>query len=114
MVNSSSVVRFGGISGILFVVLIIPTYIVGYPDASKPASSTQGVLGYFDAVGAFLFFNVVLSIFAAFFLGWFIGILHGVLRSAESTGWRRGRMALLRRLGGRSNVHNAHMRGGSG
>lgn len=83
--------RLGGISGILYVLLFIPAYIVGTPDSPNRASTDQGVFDYFaEGVGAFLFFNGVLSIFAFFFLLWFLGALYGVLRSAEGDeegGW---------------------------
>jgi hypothetical protein len=83
--------RLGGIGGILYVVLFIPAYIVGYPDSPNRASTDQGVFDYFaEGAGAFLFFNGVLTIFALFFLLWFLGALHGVLRSAEGEvegGW---------------------------
>jgi hypothetical protein len=83
--------RLGGIGGILYVVLFIPAYIVGSPDAPNRASTDQGVFDYFaEGVGAFLFFNGVLTIFALFFLLWFLGALYGVLRSAEGNeegGW---------------------------
>jgi hypothetical protein len=83
--------RLGGIGGILYVLLFIPAYIVGYPDAPNRASNDQGVFDYFvEGVGTFLLFNGVLSIFAFFFLLWFLGALHGVLRSAEGDeegGW---------------------------
>jgi len=70
------------------VVLFIPAYVVGYPDALDRASNEQGVSAYFDEVGTFLLFNGTLSIFAAFFFIWFLGALHGVLRSAEEeAGW---------------------------
>jgi hypothetical protein len=73
------------------VVLFIPAYIVGSPDAPNRASTDQGVFDYFaEGVGAFLFFNGVLTIFALFFLLWFLGALYGVLRSAEGEeegGW---------------------------
>lgn len=83
--------RLGGLGGILYVVLFIPAYIVGYPDSPNRASTDQGVFDYFaEGVETFLFFNGVLSIFAFFFLLWFLGALHGVLRSAEGDedgGW---------------------------
>jgi hypothetical protein len=73
------------------VVLFIPAYIVGSPNAPNRASTDQGVFDYFaEGVGAFLFFNGVLTIFALFFLLWFLGALYGVLRSAEGEeegGW---------------------------
>ena len=83
--------RLGGIGGILYVVLFLPAYIVGSPDLPNRASTDQGVFDYFaEGVGTFLFFNGVLSIFAFFFLLWFLGALHSVLRSAEGEeegGW---------------------------
>jgi hypothetical protein len=83
--------RLGGIGGILYMVLFIPAYVVGYPDAPNRASTDQGVFDYFaEGAGAFLFFNGMLSIFAFFFLLWFLGTLHTVLRSAEGEeegGW---------------------------
>jgi hypothetical protein len=83
--------RLGGIGGILYVVLFIPAYVVGSPDAPNRASTDQGVFDYFaEGIGAFLFFNGVLTIFALFFLLWFLGALYGVLRSAEGDeegGW---------------------------
>lgn len=45
------------------------------------------MIGYFtDNQDGILLFNGLLLIFAAFFLLWFVGILHGVLRSAEGEG----------------------------
>ena len=85
--DGNAAVRLGGISGILYVLLFLPAYIVGYPDALNPASSAQEVFDYFS-VGrdTFLFFNGTLSIFAVFFFLWFLGILHGLLRRAEGKG----------------------------
>lgn len=79
-----AVVRLGGISGLLYVVLLIPAYVVGYPDAPNPASSTQEAIDYFN-VGqdAFVISNGVLAAFSAFFFLWFLGILYGLLRRAE-------------------------------
>jgi hypothetical protein len=89
--GAGNAARLGGIGGILYVVLFVPAYIVGYPDSPNRASTDQSVFDYFaEGVGAFLFFNGVLTIFAFFFLLWFLGALHGVLRSAEGDeegGW---------------------------
>lgn len=83
--------RLGGIGGILYAVLFVPAYIVGSPDAPNRASTDQGVFDYFaEGIGVFLFFNGLLPIFALFFLLWFLGALHAVLRSAEGeveSGW---------------------------
>ncbi len=83
--------RLGGIGGILYAVLFVPAYIVGSPDTPNRASTDQGVFGYFaEGIGVFLFFNGLLPIFALFFLLWFLGALHAVLRSAEGEvegGW---------------------------
>jgi hypothetical protein len=88
--------RLGGISGILYVVLFIPANIVGYPDALNPASSAQEVFDYFDVgQSTFLFFNGTLSIFAVFFLLWFLGMLHGLLRRAEGEGIGLSSVALF-------------------
>jgi hypothetical protein len=83
--------RLGGIGGILYVVLFLPAYIVGTPDSPDRTSTDQTVFDYFaEGTGAFLFFNGILTIFALFFLLWFLGGLYGVLRSAEGEvegGW---------------------------
>jgi hypothetical protein len=79
--------RFGGISGILFVVLLIPGIFIGRPDLPEPTLSAQQVHSYFNDWGdTFMAGNGVSFIFAAFFFLWFLGILRNVLRSAESEG----------------------------
>ena len=96
MMNRRAAARLGGISGILYVVLFIPAYIVGYPDALTSASSAQEVFDYFDVgQSTFLFFNGTLSIFAVFFLLWFLGMLHGLLRRAEGEGVGLSSVALV-------------------
>lgn len=79
--------RLGGICGVLYVLLLIPAYLVGSPDAPSSDSSAQGVFTYFH-VGpeTFVFLNGVLAIFAVFFFVWFLGILHSLLRSADEGG----------------------------
>lgn len=75
----------GGISGILFVLLLIPGIFIGRPDAPDPSLSTQEVHRYFNNWrDAFLGGNGVSFIFAAFFFLWFLGTLRSTLRSSES------------------------------
>jgi hypothetical protein len=78
--------RLGGIGGILFVVLILPSFLTP-PDAPVPTSRPQDVVGYFaDRQDGILLFNGLLLIFAAFFFLWFVGALYGLLWSAEGEG----------------------------
>ncbi len=74
--------RVGGIGGILFVVLFLPSYLTP-PDAPVPTSGPQDVLGYFaDRHDGILLFNGLLLIFAAFAFLWFVGSRgHGVVIS---------------------------------
>ena len=76
---SVNLVRLGGIFGLLAVLLMIPAYLVGYPDApGSPAEANS----YFNAeFGAFVFFNGVLPLFHIFFFLLFLGVLYGVLRN---------------------------------
>ncbi len=79
--------RLGGICGLLFVLLMVPAYAVGYPDAPTSTSSARDALGYFGtSPGSFVLFNGVLAVFSTFFFLWFLGALHGVLRRAEGEG----------------------------
>lgn len=79
--------RFGGISGLLFVALLIPAYVVGTPDAPSSAALADEVVGYFSGnLPQFLALNGRLTLFSVFFFLWFLGILHGLLRSAEGEG----------------------------
>src|ERR687895_616454 len=76
--------RLGGVCGLLFVLLMVPAYVVGYPDAPTPASSAEEVVGYFGASpGTFVLANGILTVFSTFFFLWFLGALHGLLRRAE-------------------------------
>jgi hypothetical protein len=76
--------RLGGLCGLLYVLLLVPAYVVGYQDAPNPASGAEEVVGYFGASpNDFMLFNGVLIIFSTFFFLWFLGALHGVLRGAE-------------------------------
>jgi Domain of unknown function (DUF4386) len=75
--------RLGGISGILFVILFVPSYL-SPPDSPVPTSAPQDVIDYFSSrQNGILFVNGLLLIFAAFFFVWFLGVLHGALREAE-------------------------------
>jgi hypothetical protein len=79
--------RFGGISGILFVALLIPGSLIGRPDIPEPGVSAQEVHSYFnDWRDVFMAGNGVTFIFAAFFFLWFLGMVRNVLRSAEGEG----------------------------
>jgi hypothetical protein len=72
--------RLGGIFGLLAVVVMIPAYLVGHPDAP---GSAQEASGYFEAgIGTFVFSNGVLPLFHVFFFIFFLGVLYGVLRGA--------------------------------
>jgi hypothetical protein len=85
MANTTAA-RLGGIGGILFVVLFFRSYLTP-PDTPVPTSGPQDVVAYFsDRQDGILLYNGVLLIFAAFFFLWFLGALHGVLRSVEGGG----------------------------
>ena len=76
--------RLGGICGLLFVLLMVPAYAVGYPDAPTSTSSGREALGYFgESPDSFVLANGVLAVFSTFFFLWFLGALHGLLRRAE-------------------------------
>ena len=77
----ANLVRLGGLFGLLAVIVIIPGYLVGYPDS--PASPELAT-SYFEAgVSTFLLANGVLPLFHVFFLILFLGVLYGVLRRAQ-------------------------------
>ena len=62
------IVRLGGASGILYVLLLIPAYVVGFPTVVGEESSAQEVIAYFDiGQNVYLFTNGLLVIFSAFF-----------------------------------------------
>ena len=76
--------RLGGVCGLLFVLLLVPAYVVGYPDAPTPTSGAGEVIGYFGASpDTFVLANGVLAIFSTFFFVWFLAALHGVLGRVE-------------------------------
>jgi hypothetical protein len=87
MAHGRGLARLGGISGLLYVLLLIPSFLLGRPDVVKEAFSTQQVIEYYSArEDAFLLGNGVIVLFAAFFFLWFLGILCGMLWRAESDG----------------------------
>lgn len=87
MLNGRAAVRLGGIGGILFVVLFVPSYLSA-PDSPNATSGPQDVIGYFtDRQDGILIINGLLLVFAAFFFLWFLGVLHGVLQDAEGEGY---------------------------
>ena len=76
--------RLGGVCGLLYVILMIPAYVVGTPDAPTPAAATAEVIEYFgDSPETFVLSNGTLAVFSSFFFLWFLGALHGMLRTAE-------------------------------
>jgi hypothetical protein len=78
--------RLGGIGGILFVVLFFRSYLTP-PDTPVPTSGPKDVVAYFtDRQDGILLYNGLLLIFAAFFFLWFLGALHGMLRSVDGGG----------------------------
>lgn len=79
--------RSGGVCGLLFALLMVPAYVVGYPDAPTSTSSAEDVVSYFgEEPGAFVLANGVLPLFSAFFFVWFLGALYGLLRRVEGEG----------------------------
>lgn len=81
---SRDLARLGGVCGLLFVLLMVPAYVVGYPDAPTPASGVEDVVEYFGASpGSFVLANGVITVFSTFFFLWFLAALYGVLRRVE-------------------------------
>lgn len=78
---NGNLVRLGGIFGLLAVVMMIPAYLVGYPDA--PGSPEEASSYFGSGLDTFVFFNGVLPLFHVFFFILFLGVLYGVLRRAE-------------------------------
>jgi hypothetical protein len=86
MAYTTTAARLGGIGGIVFVLSFFRSYLTP-PDAPVPTSAPKDVVAYFaDRQDGILLYNGVLLIFAAFFFLWFLGALHGALRSAEGGG----------------------------
>jgi hypothetical protein len=82
-----NLLRLGGIFGLLSVVAMIPAYLVGYPDA--PGTPEEAGSYFEEGLGTFVFSNGVLPLFHIFFFILFLGVLYGLLRSAEDGGDRR-------------------------
>ena len=83
MLNRTTAVRLGGICGILYLILFIPSYLSA-PDTPVSTSSPQDVIDYFsNRQSESLIANGLLLVFAAFFFLWFLGVLHGVLQGVE-------------------------------
>ena len=87
MLNGRAAVGLGGIGGLLFVVLFVPSYLSA-PDTPIATSGPQDVIDYFtDRKDGILTLNGLLLIFAAFFFLGFLGVLHSVLKDAEGEGY---------------------------
>ncbi len=85
--HGTGLVRMGGISGLLYVLLLVPSFLIGRPDVVDEGVGARGVLEYYAArEDAFILGNGVVVLFAAFFFLWFLGILCGMLWHAESEG----------------------------
>jgi hypothetical protein len=94
MLSGRTAVRLGGISGILFVVLFVPSYLSA-PDTPIATSAPQEEIDYFTArQDGILFINGLLLIFAAFFFLWFLGVLHSMLQDAEGERYRFSSVSL--------------------
>ena len=77
----------GGISGILFAVLAVPSFLPP-PDTPVVTSASQDVIDYFnERQDGILTNNGLLLVFAAFFYLWFLEVLSGLLRGAEGEGY---------------------------
>ena len=82
--SGGGLARLGGVCGLLFVLLMVPAYVVGYPDAPTSTSGAREVLGYFGtSAGTFVLFNGTLALLSTFFFLWFLRVLYGVMRRAE-------------------------------
>jgi hypothetical protein len=82
--SGGGLVRLGGVCGLLFVLLMVPAYVVGTPDAATSTSGAREALGYFGtSAGNFVFSNGAIPLLSTFFFLWFLGVLYGLLRRAE-------------------------------
>jgi hypothetical protein len=81
--TDTNILRLGGISGLLFLILFIPSYLTA-PDSPTATLAQQDLINYFNArQGEILALNGLLLIFAAFFFLLFLGVLHSALQRAE-------------------------------
>lgn len=76
--------RLGGICGLISALVMIPAYLVGYPDA--PGSAAEADLYFGTELGGFVFSNGILPVFHVFFFLLFLGVLRHVLGRAEGEG----------------------------
>ena len=90
----------GEISGILFAVLAVPSFLPP-PDTPVVTSASQDVIDYFnERQDGILTNNGLLLVFAAFFSLWFLGVLYGLLRAPRAKGMPFSHVSLAG--GGRS------------
>jgi hypothetical protein len=93
--TNQSIVRIGGLGGLLFVISFIPSYLSA-PDSFSAATDTKPMLDYFATKQSeILTLNGLLLIFAAFCFLWFVGVLHGMLQGAERDGYGFASVALI-------------------
>jgi hypothetical protein len=79
--GNGNLLRLGGLCGLLCVVVMIPAYLVGTPDAPATAAEAGSYFG--SPLGTFVLANGVLPIFHVFFFLFFLGALRGLLARAE-------------------------------
>jgi hypothetical protein len=89
-----NIVRFGGISGLLFLILFIPSFL-SPPDLPSAAASPQQMTEFLtNNQSQIITLNGVLLIAAGFFFLWFLGILHGRLQRSEADAFGFASVAL--------------------
>jgi hypothetical protein len=92
--TDKNILRLGGISGLLFLILFIPSFLTA-PDSPIATTTHEELINYFKArEGEILMQNGVLLIFAALFFLFFLGILHSILQSGEGAGYGLSSVAL--------------------
>lgn len=86
--TNRTLVRLGGVFGLLAVVALISGVLVGF---ASEVNSLAEASSFFEAeVGAFVFFNGVIPLFFIVFFVFFLGVLHGVMRQGEGTSRAEG------------------------